>query len=310
MYSFEMDAIAPFRLELVVWLLKRIPQDAINLWDGRVLRRTLVIDDRPVVVEVEQIAHGARPRVRATIHTDGKSKPSNEMVRALTRTLNRLLGLQIDLTEFYKIAGKKRKLAALAEQFAGVKPPIFPAVFEGFVGAVACQQVSLHVGISCINKLAKEYGVPAGDGLQSAFPRPVDLADLEPEPLKKLAFSTNKARYVIDMAQSIVEGRVDLDAYNSLDDATMFARLTSMRGIGKWTAEYMMLRGYGRLNIFPIDDSGARARLFSFLDLSADDALDRAELEKLVHMWKPYSGLLYLHLLLSRLHKEGHIPNA
>ncbi|MFN8657284.1 MAG: hypothetical protein U0105_13165 [Candidatus Obscuribacterales bacterium] len=84
----------------------------------------------------------------------------------------------------------------------------------------------------------------------------------------------------------------------------MFAKLTSMRGIGKWTAEYMMLRGYGRMNIFPIDDS-ARARLIKFLDLSDD--LERAELEKLVHLWKPYSGMLYFHLLLHRLYKEGHI---
>lgn len=68
----------------------------------------------------------------------------------------------------------------------------------------------------------------------------------------------------------------------------MFARLTSMRGIGKWTAEYMMLRGYGRMNIFPIDDSGARARLIKFLGLSDD--LERAELEKLVHLWKPPHG--------------------
>ncbi len=300
MFSFELDAIPPFRLDLMTWLLKRIPLDRIHWWDGRVLRRTLVIDGRPVVVVVEQIAHGSSPRVQVTVHDDaGGTK------RAVSDVINRLLGLQVDLTEFYKIAGKKRKLAALAQQFAGVKPPIFPDPFEAFTAAVACQQVSLHVGISCINKLAEQHGLRAPDDLQSAFPRPIDLVDLEPEPLKKLALSTNKARYIIDMAREIVEGRVDLNSYDSLTDAEMFAKLTSMRGIGKWTAEYMMLRGYGRISTFPIDDSGARARLIKFLDLSDD--LERTELEKLVHLWHPYSGLLYFHLLLHRLYKEGHI---
>ncbi|MFN8657283.1 MAG: hypothetical protein U0105_13160 [Candidatus Obscuribacterales bacterium] len=136
MFSFELDAIPPFRLDLMTWLLKRIPLDRIHWWDGRVLRRTLVIDGRPVVVEVEQIAHGSSPRVQVTVHDDaGGTK------RAVSDVINRLLGLQVDLTEFYKIAGKKRKLAALAQQFAGVKPPIFPDPFEAFTAAVACQQM-------------------------------------------------------------------------------------------------------------------------------------------------------------------------
>ena len=63
-----------------------------------------------------------------------------------------------------------------------------------------------------------------------------------------------------------------------------------------------MLRGYGKIDGYPIDDSGARSKLKA---LNSD--MDRQELQAVVNLWKPYSGLLYFHVLLYLLAEEGHV---
>ena len=126
-----------------------------------------------------------------------------------------------------------------------------------------------------------------------------------PDELLALTFSRNKANYIINVAQQLASSALDLESLSTLPDAELMERLVSIKGIGRWTAQYMLLRGYGRLNSFPIDDSGARARLIEFLGMEKTTALDR--LERYINRWKPYSGLLYFHLLLYNLDKRGHM---
>src|SRR6185312_3158643 len=106
------------------------------------------------------------------------------------------------------------RLGPLAQRFRGMKPPRFPTVFECLVNAIACQQVTLTLGIRLLNRLAEAFGLAVGDGdpQAHAFPRPEDLAGHGPEELRPLGFSRQKARALIDLASAIVEGRLDLAA--------------------------------------------------------------------------------------------------
>ena len=80
-------------------------------------------------------------------------------------------------------------------------------------------------------------------------------------------------------------------------------RLLELRGVGRWTAEYVLLRGLGRLQVFPGDDVGAQKRLTRWLGRSRP--LDYAGVRRAVERWQPYSGLLYFHLLLDGLSQAG-----
>ena len=75
--------------------------------------------------------------------------------------------------------------------------------------------------------------------------------------------------------------------------------------MGRWTAEYVLLRGLGRLEVFPGDDVGARNNLRRWLGLP--DALDYAGVHDAVAPWQSYAGLVYLHLLVDRLAAAGHV---
>jgi DNA-3-methyladenine glycosylase II len=81
------------------------------------------------------------------------------------------------------------------------------------------------------------------------------------------------------------------------------ARLRGLRGVGRWTAEYVLLRGLGRTHVFPGDDVGARNNLGRWLGLSS--ALDYDGVRRAVAAWHPYAGLVYFHLLMDRLASRG-----
>jgi DNA-3-methyladenine glycosylase II len=302
--TFTLPARPPFRLDLTVWALRRRPDNAVDRWDGGVYRRTLVLHGMPLEIAVIQTAPPDRAQLQVTATGAGLGRIAEPKLRAI---LCSLLGLDIDLEPFYRLASTDVRLLALAERFRGLKPPRFPTLFEALVNGIACQQITLTFGIRVLNRLADRYGLAlSGDhGQARAFPRPCDLADVDPDALRTLGFSHQKGRAIVELAQAIAAGRLDLDALVPLDDAPAVERLCQLRGVGRWTAEYALLRGLGRLQVFPGDDVGARNNLRRWLALS--DSLDYASVHDAVAPWQPYAGLVYLHLLLDRLAAAGHV---
>ena len=75
--------------------------------------------------------------------------------------------------------------------------------------------------------------------------------------------------------------------------------------MGRWTAEYVLLRGIGRLNVFPRDDIGARKKLEHLLNLRKP--LDDDGVNRILQRWEPYGGFVYFHLLLDGLSEEGYL---
>jgi len=133
--------------------------------------------------------------------------------------------------------------------------------------------------------------------------RPAHLAGVSPEALRPLGFSRAKALSIVALAAAIETGTFDADAIDSLDNEKAVAALMHLRGIGRWSAEYALLRGLGRLNVFPGDDVGARNNLAHRLQRKGP--LDYAAVQAAVQPWQPFAGLVYFHLLLANLADQG-----
>ena len=206
------------------------------------------------------------PRIWVTL--SGRQIGS-QMKASATNSLERLLGLGVNLSEFYRIAKSDPKLGAVAQRFRGLKPPRFPNIFETLANAVACQQMSLSLGILLLSRFTESFGVAvegtAGTG--HAFPRPEDLASLGPTAFRKFGFSYQKGRSLIDLARACANGRARLEELASRNNEASVQRLLEFRGVGRRSAEYVLLRGLGRLNVYPGDDVGARNNLKSWLKL-------------------------------------------
>ncbi|MCZ2126583.1 MAG: hypothetical protein LC099_02285 [Anaerolineales bacterium] len=300
---FTLNPSPPFRLDLTAWALRRRADNIFDRWDGRVYRRVLVAEDgKPFEVAVTQVVESREPLLQVFIF--GR-RLDDEIQRQSIEALNRLLGLSVNLDKFYGAAKRDETLKSLALPFRGFRPPRLLTPFEALVNAIACQQLTLTMGIRLLNSLTEKYGqaLETADGVVHAFPRPRDLANADVEDLRQMKFSYQKARYIIGAAQLIEEGKLDLDSAAALDDESAVKRLSELKGVGRWTAEYVLLRGLGRTHIFPADDVGARNNLERWLELP--QKLDYDGVHETIKDWKDYGGLIYFHLLLKSLSEKG-----
>jgi len=303
-FSFQLKPKPPFRLDLTAWALRRRPDNIVDRWDGKIYSRVLLVDGRPTEVEVIQVGTLNNPRLQITVTGADLSSHAKPIVAAI---LKRMLGLQIDLSDFYSFAKRDKKLWELSQRFLGLKPPRFPDLFEALVNGFSCQQLSLTVGILLLKRLAMNCGVPfhKGNSTFYAFPQPGRLAKANVQALRQLGFSRQKGRFLIELAQRVSQKNLDLDHIENLDDEAALKELYQLRGVGRWTAEYVLLRGMGRLNVFPGDDIGARNKLKHLLNLRKP--LDYQGVNRILRRWNPYGGFVYFHLLLAGLSEEGYL---
>ncbi|MBI1793293.1 MAG: DNA-3-methyladenine glycosylase 2 family protein [Chloroflexi bacterium] len=302
--SFALEPAPPFRLDLTVWTLRRRLDNLFDRWDGKTYLRVLIEDDKPFEIAVMQLGESKSPQLRVAL--TGKTLTSKTKA-FVTVALERLLGIKIDLQKFYRLSKKDQWLEPFVSQFQGMKPPRLLTPFEALVNAIACQQLTLTMGIRLLNRLTEAYGMALKTeaGIVHAFPRPQDLANADIEDLRKMGFSYQKARYLTNISRFIVDGELNLDTIAQLDDKEAVARLCELKGVGRWTAEYVLLRGLGRTHIFPADDVGARNNLQRWLDLSGTMTYDNTR--EALSRWDGYGGLVYFHLLLKSLTEKGWI---
>lgn len=305
-----LEPVPPFRLDLTGLALQRRSNNVIDVWDGQTLRRVLPASASggriatPFLIEVSSAtARGAsddRLRVRVT----GQAEEA-ELAAAGAQGVSNLLGLNRDLTDFYALAADDKRLAPLVRRLEGLKPPRYPGVFEGLLNAVPCQQVTLTFGLQLVERMARAYGpqptflAPYLATGPLGLPAPEALARAEPEALSAMGFSRAKARTLIELAKEVSSGVLDVEGLGRLPDDRVQERLGALFGVGRWTAEYVLLRALGRLNVFPDGDSGARNGLARFVGEPGKPSY--AWVAELVAQWQPFAGFVYLHLLVDKL---------
>ena len=220
-----------------------------------------------------------------------------------------MLGLERDLSDFYRLARGDAQLRKLADRLRGMKPVRYATVFEAFANAVAGQLVSLSAGMHVLNRVAQACGMlDDSDGATAmrSFPAATAIARSNPDTLRALGLSRQKGEYLIGLARLAIDPKdPDFASTAALGDDDAIKRLSQIRGVGRWTAEYVMLRGFGRINIFPGDDVGGRNKLFEWLGADGDPTYD--SVAAMLKRWHPYGGLIYLHLIVNAVADAGHI---
>ena len=224
---------APFDLALTTARFRAFGVDLANVWDEGGLHRVvggreLRIESADGGVEVEPLDAETEPVVR------------------------KLLGFDLDLVAFAAWAAGEEKLAPLVVRFAGFRPSLSPDPFEALVTSITAQQVSLFAAVAIRNRLVERFGEQVGRVW--AFPTRERLAAAAEEELAGLGFSRRKAEYVIALARS----DVDLAGLALLPDDEVKARLTALRGLGEWTADWFLARYLARAHAWPAGDLALR----------------------------------------------------
>lgn len=295
---FHLHPILPFRLDFTVWALKRREQNTVDQWNGECYQRILLINNQLVLIKVtEKVLNNNK-----VVQLETRQLLDKKSYSSLLIIIDHMLGLTVNLKKFYAVAKNDAHLVSIVHQFKGLKPPRFPSIFEAIVNGISCQQISLAAGLQIQNRLIQYIGLHIPKYSLLAFPRPVDIANCSTASLKRFGYSYNKSESLIFIAQAILENETLFNELENKTNAEILSFLCQFKGIGPWTAEYVLLRGLGRLEIFPSDDIGARKNLQTFLHMKRK--LTSETTKMITSTWYPFAGLIYFHLLLNKLHER------
>jgi DNA-3-methyladenine glycosylase II len=214
----------------------------------------------------------------------------------VAREVGKLLGLEFDLGAFYDFAAARDDLAEPVARLRGFRPPIGPDPFETLVTSITAQQVSLASAFAIRSRMIERLGERATHAY--AFPTRERLAAADPRELTAVGFSGRKAEYVIGLA------RADLDycAIGRLSDEEVKRTLTSVRGLGEWTADWFMARHLARPHAWPAGDLGLRKAVAAFYGDGPLPSIE--EVRVLGARFAPFQSLT-AHYLLAGLYLSG-----
>jgi DNA-3-methyladenine glycosylase II len=153
---------------------------------------------------------------------------------------------------------------------------------SALVGAIVSQQLSTKAAATIFGRFVALF--PEGQSLDAAA-----IAAQSDAALRSVGLSSQKVSYMRDLSARIVDGRLQLDALESLPDEEVIERLTAVKGFGRWTAEMFLMFRLHRPDVLPVGDLGivnAIQRLYRMRKRP-----NAKRIQKLGEAWKPYRSV-------------------
>jgi DNA-3-methyladenine glycosylase II len=235
------------------------------------------------------------PLLEAEIETTDTGL-DDDLISEVERQVAWILGTDQDLEPFYRVALNDSAVRPLALGLKGLHVPHTASVYEALVLAILGQQISSHVARVVRTLLIQTYGpsTEVSGITYYAFPRPEAIVSAGMEGLRSIKFSSRKAEYIVGIAERVASGELDLEGLKHQPDEDVIQRLIGIRGVGSWTAQWLLIRALGRTDGFPHGDL-ALQRLLGLLvnegpPLSPEEALEHSR------RWSPFRSYMTTYL--------------
>lgn len=281
--------VIPYRLDLTAQALRRVNTNVVDVVapDGKYLR-AFSSEDGINIIEVQQTHSDL-----LSVHITGRH------ARSHLGTVARILGTGADLRVWTTRVEQFPWLAKLARDVRGVKPPRYPNLWEASCNAIVFQQLSIVAAATIMRRFVERFSDPIDHGGVRLYPFPAAATVLNAgvAELQGTGLSRQKATYLKDVAVAVTTRALTSTIIDSLPTNEALLELQKIRGIGRWAAANILLRGFGRLDVFPPSDSGAAQ---SIKILSGDPT---TSLDDVLCSLGDMRGMLYFHFLLGRLRR-------
>lgn len=230
-------------------------------------------------------------RVSARLVVDGPVAEDAGQLRALVA---HMLGLTQPVSEFEAAYAGHPLLGALIAATPGLRVPQSPSPFEALSWAISGQQISLPVAISLRRNLIQLAGIRHSSGL-FCYPDAAAVAALDEKALGQAGFSRAKTQCLLLLAREVAAGRLPLVDWMEGESAVAIGeRLLALKGIGPWTVDYALLRGFARLDGSLHGDAAVRRQLQRLL--GSADKLSQSFTRDWLAPFSPWRALVAAHL--------------
>jgi DNA-3-methyladenine glycosylase II len=250
---------APLDVDASLGLFRRSGDDLIDRWDGTRLVRTVHLDGQRIAYCCTALGTLEEP----AFHVE----PA-EAAPAVSQTFFTAPPAYADLLE------RDPALAALDARFPGVRQPRQHDLFGALIRCISSQQVNLRWAVTTRRRLAETFGERhsvAGHTVYSLDPS--RIARVRPSEIRALQFTNHKSEYMVAVAQAMADG-LSLAKLDALTDDQVIARLTAIRGLGRWSAEWILARAMGRPTVVAGDLGVRKAVGLTYLNDPLPSELD------------------------------------
>ncbi|GAB1532503.1 MULTISPECIES: DNA-3-methyladenine glycosylase family protein [Brevibacillus] len=284
----------PYSFDRLLRRLETHPDTQIRVnQEKNSLQRVFRIGLRPVLVHMQFMGSLEEPALRYETHAILSTSDQQLLEKMIRRTFS----ADLELSVIYEQMREESELAILTERFRGLRPMLDADLFQCMVKTIIGQQINLTFAANLTERLVTLAGDPVenqnGEDI-IAFPTPDSVARLTVEDLRSLQFSQRKAEYIIDFARAIVNDTVDLERLWTMEDEEIITYLTSLRGIGRWTVECLLMFGMGRPDLLPAADIGLRNGIVHLYGMETKP--NENDIRKLGEKWAPWRSIYCLYV--------------
>ncbi len=178
---------------------------------------------------------------------------------------------------------KDKKLGAAIEKIGIIERAIVPDLFSALINSIVAQQISSKAAITVWNRLQENLG--------AVTPENINTAALES--IQQCGLSMRKAGYIKGIAEAVIIGSLNLSELYSLPDSEVINRLILLNGIGKWTAEMLLIFSMERPDVVSWGDLAIQRGMMKLYGLKA---LTKEQFDRYVKRYSPYGSVASLYL--------------
>jgi DNA-3-methyladenine glycosylase II len=276
-----LNIVKPYDFALSLRVIRTFQPDPSEPGDR--MHFTARVEGTPALIEVSQNPAGD------IIASTGQEANANR-IREMAEWV---LFAELDLAPFYRLINQYPRLSFIQRHLHGIKPVRPVSLFEMAVIAITEQQISLAAAYKIRSRLVQSFGEALAS--QWIFPKPLKLAQASFESLQAVGLSRQKAQYIQNLAAKIIEGTLNLEVLKTLDDEAARQVILNLKGFGRWSADYILIRGLARPDCVPVNDLAIRSVVGEYLGdgLRVESDAVTTKLEP----FRPYRGLLAFYLL-------------
>ncbi|MFC4810346.1 DNA-3-methyladenine glycosylase family protein [Paenibacillus sp. GCM10023250] len=273
--------------------LNRSANECLYEADAASVTRLMPAGGAPVLVRLSARADGALTAECPAL----TEPPDDETLRAVAAYIREWFDMDRDLSGFLALASRDEVLAPAVRRFRGLRIVGIADLFEALCWGIMGQQINLAFAYTLKRRFVERYGdsVRWNGRVYWTFPAPERIAAIDPAELRGLQFTGRKAEYVVGAARLMAEGVLSKAGLLALPDWTAREKaLTAIRGIGPWTAHYVLMRCLRNPGAFPLEDVGLHNALK--VALGREEKPPLAEIQALAAPWGEWKAYATFYL--------------
>ena len=185
--------------------------------------------------------------------------------------------------EIAHLKRRDKKLGEAIERIGIIRREIRPEPFSALVSSVVSQQISKKAAVTVWNRLSARVGTI----------RPENIAGVSLAEIQSCGMSMKKAGHIQAIAAAAISGVLDFDSLPTLSDAEVIKKLSSLNGVGIWTAEMLLIFSLGRPDVVSYGDLAIRRGMMILYGLKT---LSREKFDSYRQRYSPYGSVASLYL--------------